>query len=29
MINENLRHGDPEGVVTNRISVDEFEPKDR
>lgn len=25
--NENLRHGDLEGVVTNRISVDEFEPK--
>ena len=27
MINENLRHGDLAGVVTSKISVDEFEPK--
>lgn len=27
MINENLKHGDLKGVVVERISVDEFEPK--
>ena len=27
MINEALKHGDLAGVVTNKISVDEFEPK--
>ena len=27
MINEALRHNDLEGVITNKISVDEFEPK--
>jgi len=27
MINEALKHGDLQGVVTNKVSVDEFEPK--
>lgn len=27
MINEALKHGDLAGVVTNKVSVDEFEPK--